>query len=332
MHRIKGLATHVPRGLRAAAGIAVAGIALTPIAWVLYTQWPEVEPYLLEASGMGLLRALGLAVLGLGILGSTWPLIARRLGIALGFAPDLRAFFLSNFLKRAPGMVWYVAGRAYLYRTAPGGVWMVTTATMLENALLLLTGLILALILWPRQLGLPGSWISATMLVSVCIVAALSLYPTGILRLARRFRHGESGDAVPVGGMRLPPANVLSWMGLYALAWIIGGFSLHCFVVAFYPPLSSASLPFTVGVAIVYTLTGFVAFLIPAGLGVKELAGAYLLARVVPTPLAVAVILLFRLNLLVAEAIWLALSYSLDRWGTHLPKSKHESTQVRDEV
>jgi hypothetical protein len=120
-------------------------------------------------------------------------------------------------------------------------------------------------------------------------------------------------------------------MALYAVSWCVGGCSLHFFAAAFYPSLSFESLPFTVGVGVVYTLAGFVAFFVPAGMGVKELAGAYLLRYVMPLPLAAIVVLLFRLNLLVAEAFWLVVSYSLVRWPIRPLESADREVGETDE-
>lgn len=315
MGTMKRLAANLPRGFGAAIGLIIAAVALVPIAWQLCGHWAEVGSYLARINVKGLLAAQMLAVLDLGILASAWLLIAGRLGIAVGIARHLKVFFVSNFTKRVPGLVWYVAARAYAYRTVDGGAWMATTGTLLENALLFLAGMLLALVLWPHQLGLHSSWIPASLLVSISIAVALSMYPAALVRLVRVFHVGKAAHAPKRGVVPLPARSVLSIIVLYTLVWLIGGVSLHCFVAAFDPSVSLAALPFTISVSIVYSLTGFVAFVVPAGLGVKELAGAYVLARLIPPPLAVAVMLLFRVNLLVAEGFWIVLSHCLERWS-----------------
>jgi hypothetical protein len=311
---IKSVVARTGRPLKLAAGIVVAGVALAPLAWQLHEHWAEVQPYLREVSPFSLLAAVAFAVLGLGVLGSVWLMIAASLGITLGVARDFRAFFLSSVLKRVPGGVWYFVGRGYLYRQATGGAWMATTGTVLENALLLFTGLALALIVWPGQLGWDTQWAAGALVVSALLVLGLSLRPTAVVQLLRPVWGRDSHQSSTVRTPRVTTGNVLSWIALYAVSWGVGGCSLHFFVAAFYPSLSLDSLPFTVGVSVVYTLTGFVAFFVPAGMGVKELAGAYLLWHIMPLPLAAIIVLLFRLNLLVAEAFWLAVSCAVVRW------------------
>lgn len=322
---IKRLVTHPPsKSIKTAAGTAIAVVALIPMGWQLYIHQAEVDTYLTNISARMLCIAWGLAALDLGILASIWLLIANRLRIALGFAQDLRAFFFSNFAKRVPGMLWYVAGRAYFYRAGEDGIWMATTGTILENALLLLAGLILALVIWPRQLGLDNSWMFTAFLVSVSIALVFSLWPTAMLQLVHAFRRTfRKESTIPIRTVRLTTKDTLIWIVLYVLVWVVGGVSFHCLVAAFYPSLSVASLPFTLGVSIAYSLSGLVACFVPAGMGVKELTGAYLLSRVLPTPLAVVIVLLFRLNLLLAESFWLVLSYFLERYirlSPHNPK------------
>ena len=328
---IKRVVTRNARPLKLAAGIFAAGLALTPLAWQLYAHWAEVQTYLRQVSPSSLVAAVALAVLGLGVLASVWLMIAASLGITLGLARDFRAFFLSGLLKRLPGGVWYFVGRGYLYRGATGGAWMATTGTVLENALLLFTGLALALIVWPGQLGWDTPWVVRALVVSALLVLALSLRPTAVVQLLRPLWGRDGQPPSTIRTPRVTTGNVLSWMALYAVSWVVGGCSLHFFVAAFYPSLSLESLPFTVGVGLVYTLTGFVAFFVPAGMGVKELAGAYLLMHIMPLPLAAIVVLLFRLNLLVAEAFWLLVSYSLVRWPIRLFESAGREVGENDE-
>lgn len=293
-------------------------IALAPLGWQLYIHQAEVGAYNIAGVNIRMLCiAWGLSVLDLGILASAWLLMVRRLKITLGFVQDLRAFFFSNFAKHIPGIMWYVAGRAYLYRVAEGGVWIATTATLLENTFLLLAGLLLALVMWPRHLWLTDPWMVGIFSVSVGIILIFSLRPASILQLVSLLRRAFRGktNTMPVISIHLAAKDILAWLTLYVLVWVIGGISFHCFIAAFHSSLSASSLPFTLGVSIAYSLSGFIAFFVPAGMGVKELTGAYLLSRVMPAPLSVIVVLLFRLNLLLAEGFWVMMSHSLERWA-----------------
>ena len=302
-------------------GIAVAVTALAPLGWQLYIHQAEAGAYITRVSVRMLCIAWGLAVLDLGILAFAWLLIVHRLKIALGFAQDLRAFFFSNFVKHVPGMMWYIAGRAYLYRATEGGVWIATTATVLENTFLLLAGLLLALVMWPPHLGLNDLWRVGifSLPVGVILIFIFSIRSAAMLQLVSLLRRVfcRKTNTTPILSMHLAAKDILAWLILYILVWMIGGISFHCFIAAFYSSLSAGLLPFTLGVSIAYSLSGFIAFFVPAGMGVKELTGAYLLSHVLPMPLSAIIVLLFRLNLLLAEGFWLMLSHSLERW-THL--------------
>ena len=316
---IKHLAVSIPRPIKAAIGPLVAAIILIPMAWQLYVHWDEVIAYVAGANVKLLIAALGFAILDLGIFGLAWLAIARRLNIALGFVRDLRAFFFSNFMKRVPGMVWYVMGRTYLYRSGEGGIWMATTGTVLENAFLLLAGIFLALILWPHQLRLSNSWVVASLLVILTITIVFLLFPAALLRFVQLFRDEKDESAIQT--VHITGMDIIVWIVLYLLVWLIGGLSFYCFVSAFDASISRASLLFVLGVSTLYSLTGFVAFFVPGGMGAKELAGALLLRNIIAPHLGLTVMLLFRLNLLVAEGIWLALSALLER-AVHRPSLK----------
>jgi len=299
-------------------GVVIAAAILIPMSWQLYTHRTEVGAYLVHIDVRMLFVALSLGILDLGILAFAWLLIANRLGITLGLRRDLKAFFFSNLAKRIPGMVWYLAGRAYLYRTADGGIWVATTGTMLENSLLLLGGLLLALIVLPRQFGLNNVWILFALAAVILISLVLSLRPSTLWEFAQLL---QLKDKIrPTIVLRIPTWDILLWFTLYMLVWIVGGLAFHCFVAAFYPALTLASFPFTLGVSTAYSLSGLIAFLLPAGLGIKELTGVYLLSRLLPMPLAIVIVLLFRIKLLLAEGLWLVLSYCFERWERQPPR------------
>lgn len=301
---------NLPGYLKVIGGIGIVLVIMVPLGIQVFRQWAQVSVFLVRVQYQWLLASLASAVLSLGILGVAWILIAGALKISMGVFTDIRIYFTSNFAKRIPGTVWYVAGRAYLYRAKANGAWLVATGILLENALLLIAGLLLASILWPWQLALNVSaWIPVTLLIAVGIVILVCRYPTVFVRAVATIGRRKWDDQSSLAELRLPARDLLIWTILYLLEWIGGGISLYCFVRAFYPALNASDLPLMLGVATGYGLSGFIGFFIPAGMGVKEFAGSYLLARFIPLPLAIVIILLFRVNLLVAEMFWLILSY-----------------------
>jgi hypothetical protein len=313
MEHIKGENEYIYPIFRKIFGVVIGAAILMPMSWQLYTHKAEAFAYLAHINVKMLFIALVLDILDLGILAAAWLLIANKLGIALGLYRDLKAFFFSNLAKHIPGMIWYLAGRAYLYRTLDGGIWIATTGTILENSLLILGGLLVALIVLPRQFELDNYWILFALPTVVLIFLMLSLRPSMLWEFGRLFQ--RKGKIKPTFAPQIPIRDILLWFTLYMLVWIMGGLAFHCFVAAFYPALTLASFPFTLGVSTAYSLSGLIAFILPAGLGIKELTGVYLLGHLLPAPFAIIIMLLFRVKLLLAESFWLVLSYCFERWA-----------------
>jgi glycosyltransferase 2 family protein len=305
--RIKHQWGELPKRLKGALGLVVMIFALIPLGWQLYRQRQMVVPHILAADWKSLLISWGFAVLDLGILAYMWLLIARRFGITLGAWQDLRIFFLSNFAKRVPGMVWYIAGRAYMYRDKRAGSGLATTGVLIENVYLFVTGLGVALLLWPQATESQFAWAGVFFLLLLAIIL-FALYPTVFVDLILRLKGEKETGPTRRLVNHLPLKVIMSWLSMYLFVWIIGGFCFYFFIKAFVPDLTPEQMPYVIGTSTAYSLSGFVAFFVPAGMGVKEMTGSYLISRFTPFSLAIVIMLLFRLNLLLAEIFWLFLS------------------------
>lgn len=140
--------------------------------------------------------------------------------------------------------------------------------------------------------------------VSMGLVALHPRVFGALLRSAARFTHRTQG---PGFYFPEPPTYpvALSLLALYVGVWLVAALALFATLRAV-SPVSAEQLPAVAGAWGIAFLSGYVAPLLPAGLGVREATASALLSGIVPLPIAVATAVLFRLLLTVAEALCLA--------------------------
>ncbi len=225
-----------------------------------------------------------------------WRLIMRRFGDPLS-VPESAVIWFSTILGRyVPGSVAMVVGRIGLCRKHGIPASATLASIVYENALILITAVILAAASVPFWPPFPFEEYAA-LLVLLAPLCLILLHPTIFARVAnaalRRFDRGPLGATLPFG-------QVLALIPYYLGGWVILGlgFAALCEAVA---PISWGDVPPLVGGYAFAWEIGFLALVTPSGLAVKE-AALYAVARLVfPPPIAAAVVVLSRLWQTLAE-------------------------------
>lgn len=276
---------------------ALLGLALfsTMIVFVIHSLYSEGSTLLARLThvnplGIGLSFVLYSFALALAALG--WSAIASRITNVKNLRRHIKVYCYTNLARRIPGFLWYVAGRAYLYRRDGVNLIPISSASAIEMILIILSGLISYLVwglsYWPAHL----SW-GLVLGIGVGLVA---VHP-------RVFRWvlGKLGYADTVGYIRY--RDVSSWLIIYASIWLLGGLTLLSVIYAIQP----VDLTQSPGIIAAWSLSGAVSTLVvflPAGLGVREATLSVLLLPFIPAPLAVTVALIMRVLLTLYEIVW----------------------------
>lgn len=276
-------------------------------AWFLWGQLDELRryPWQLEpapfAAGAlwGAVYFAGLAV--------CWTLLLRTMGGAARAVP-LGAgahIWLSTMLARyVPGNVWHIVGRVALAGRLGVSRGQVAASATVEQLLTLMGALAvfgLSLPLWRGGAG-PEAWL-------------LLLVPAGLALLHPRILGALMGWAARRLGrpeLAWPYAypTMLGLLGAYALANLAAGVALYVIVGAL-DRVEPGQAAFLAGAAALAWALGYLSFLTPSGLGVREAALAALLAQALPLPVALAASLAHRLALTLGEVIAVAASFML---------------------
>jgi uncharacterized membrane protein YbhN (UPF0104 family) len=277
------------------------------LGWALYGNWGEIRTYQWSFDYPLLALSLGLMLASLSLYSWQWKFSLQRLGAAIGFIKVLRIHFIGNLGRYIPGKVWQFLGWFYLFERE--GVSPVQTLTSIAINLVLqnMIGLALAFVVLA---GLHAAELSGRLLPFLAAIplGLVVIQPSVLEKLLnwglRLFRRG------PVV-IELTAWDMARFAALHLLCWLGYGLAFYLFTRALYPvPLER--LPALVGIFAGAWVIGFLSFLAPGGLGVREGILVYLLGFYLPSHVAIVVTLLSRLWVTAAELMGTALAVGFD--------------------
>ena len=288
--------------LQVAVPAVIFALCFSVLGYSLYKNWTalaafqwKINYFQMALSFIFYTFDLTLAVLG-------WSLIVSKLAGFSNLRKNLKIYCYSNMARRLPGTVWYIIGRAYLYEQQGIAKSVISIGSLLEMVLIILSG-IFAYFLFLPFLSPISALRNPLPLIAILLLGLLLTHPAILRAILQRFAQAKAPD-------NLRYRDTLAWLGIYIVVWVVGGLVLYSAVNVFYP-LPLTQLPGVIGA---WTLSGVAAslvFLIPSGLGIRELTLSFLLSHYIPTPLAIMVALGMRVGLTVYEAFWAAVALKL---------------------
>ncbi|MPV38968.1 lysylphosphatidylglycerol synthase domain-containing protein [Georgenia subflava] len=270
----------------------------------LYLQWPAVSDALAEIPLGAAVASVVAAALAVSISGQQQRSILAALGHRLPLRPWMRVFYLAQLGKYVPGTAWAYVAQMELGRKKGIDRASSVLAILLGAGLTVLLALVAGLLV----LGAPSlSWLPVAAQVAVVVLAAaavlvLAVRPGVVGAVTRRVPALASrlGEVFPAAGS-LRPA-----IGWSAAAW--GAYGVHLWLLAAPTGLTGADgLRLAVGGFAIAWVCGFLAVLVPAGVGVREAVLVGLLAGSIGSGPALAVAVLSRFLIIAAEVGLLAL-------------------------
>lgn len=256
-------------------------------------EW-RVRPVPLALSFVAYSVALGMAIWA-------WGQIMNTLGTPVRWRQHIRIYCITNLARRLPGVLWHVVGRVALYDEKEASKTVISVGSGLELILTALSGLGVGIMAWPGSVD--------QLFHPMWIVGGLAL---GLLAVHPRVLHvllTRLGVSVGASG-ELRYRQVLGWLLIYGLIWLMGGLVLFALIETIYP-VSLEWLPRTVGAWSLSGMVAVVAAVLPVGLGFRELTLSLLLATFLPEGIALVTAILSRLLLTLYELIWALITH----WG-----------------
>ena len=232
----------------------------------------------------------------------------------VSFGTAFTLFHLANITRYLPGRIWGVvrllslSHQFGLSKAAVG-----SSLTLRVGVETVLGGLIgLSLLFSPKiretTVGILASFSGRTLLLTFVVVGLLAGLLFCIPKLADRVKAFLKTLRQLVKKSRLW-GNVLA---VHSLLWICQGFAFFLFVKSFAPVQWADAGVLTACFAFAW-IVGFLSFLTPGGLGIREGLLGVLLANYMPATQATLVALLCRLWMLSAEMLLALIAFWIDR-------------------
>jgi uncharacterized membrane protein YbhN (UPF0104 family) len=277
----------------------------------LYGNWQEVRTYRWSFNYPLLALSLGVMLASLSLYAWQWRFSLQKLGAAIGFLKVLRIYFVANLGRYIPGKVWQFMGWFYLLEREGVSPVQTLPSMAINQILQNMTGLALAAIVLGKMLGKTLSCPTGGWLLPFLIVIPLGLIviqPPVLERLLNWGLHLFRRGSVAI---ELTAWDLACFTAVHLLVWLCYGLAFYLFTRALYPvPLER--LPALVGIFAGAWVIGFLSFLAPGGLGVREGILVYLLGFYLPPHVAIVVTLLSRLWVTATELMGMALAFGFD--------------------
>jgi glycosyltransferase 2 family protein len=249
---------------------ALQAVVLIGAGYYLYRQiaphWPEIRGRQFAWRLTPLILGSGIVVLTLAVLLAAWITSLRWCAARISALDAAKVWFTSNLARFLPGGVWQFASLAVMssrYGVSP----TVTTATvLLEQVVLLLTGLAVVAVFTPAVLQ--AAWWQGALVAGVALGVLMLALPGG--RVGRWLsRHIPSLSLV---WSQLGPAQLVLFFFILIVPWILYGTAFRLLAIGLLGATVSAPLGFYIAAFTGSYLAGVIAVFAPAGLLVREAA------------------------------------------------------------
>ena len=229
--------------------------------------WPAIQARRLTWHAIPLLAGSLLVWANLALLLAAWTVSLRWCAQRIRYRDAARVWFTANLARFLPGAVWQFASLAVM-STRYGLSTMAATATvLLEQVVLLFTGLLVLAALTPSVLH--ATWWQAALVVAT-ILGAVALAvprPGGRLGLWIETRV----PAVRLVWSQLGPAQLGAFTLMLALPWLLYGVAFRLLALGLLDHPAGSWSDYVVAFTGSY-VAGIIAVFAPAGLLVREAA------------------------------------------------------------
>lgn len=270
----------------------------------LYKEWSAVASGDWEVGWSKLALSALLLFCAYLALAQAWRLIIAGFKIEVPYSGAFRVMYLAQLGRYIPGKIWQMVGMVSLAKQigvpssvslasfALGQIYFLPAAFLLIPLLLGDTGKFEQFKIAGDLFYLAAALIMAFFLVVFIMPRGLNWLLNKTLKLLKR----DPVDYNPAFG------NRSAIFILYIFSWILMGLSFKLFVKAVSPEIE-ISYPFAAGTYIASYVIGYLSFIAPGGLGVREAVMAGILKSLIPFPSATLIALANRFFITVAETL-----------------------------
>lgn len=239
-----------------------------------------------------------------------WHWILKQFNKSIPFTDSAKIWFGSQTIKYIPGKIWFLLGRFYLANkllTYP----MIFLASFIEILLMLISGTLIFLIFGKffEWINLPLYLQSEYFILLMLVGAVVAIHPFFLQIyqniLSRLFKQSKEK-------IRLNFIFLLILLPVYGINWLLFGFASYLVIVSFFK-LAISYLTQVIGIFAISYVIGFLSFLTPGGIGVRESVQVYFLAKMIPDPITALVAIISRIFWISCELLGAGIFVGLKR-------------------
>ena len=280
--------------------------------WKIFTDFDQIKNIQWKLDTKDTILLLATLLLGPFVNTISWHLYTKALGGNISFLDNSKIWTISNAARFIPGSIWQYAGRVYLLSQKGVSKTFTTTALVLE-AFFNIGGasviVLLALKLFPLNIPIYIQKGLFPLVIFLCIVLIL-LTGSRVKFIEKTIRELLKNDSLKINKIQK------RWLPLIAISvftqFLLTGLSLYFISLGLGVNSSAGVIPY-IGIYAASWLVGYLTFLAPSGLGLREASIAGLMSLYAPLALGSLIAILFRLATLVSEAIMIAVIFVLTR-------------------
>ncbi len=237
-----------------------------------------------------------------------WQRALESVGVRARYWPVGKVWMNGEIIRYIPGNVWSVVGRVAMAPKLGIERVVVFSSMVLETFALIVTaaGLSALMLIGYPDFLFPGR--GALLVIAALLCVLMSFRSISHWFVTMVYRIVRKKDRVPAtGGL----GRSFIWM---SLAWLVFATFQVCTVKALGLPLNdSTDAVVLAGVFLLSWLVGYLSFITPSGLGVREAVLAFLLAPFMGTGEAILLAVVSRVAMIVIELVALAIVNAVAR-------------------
>jgi uncharacterized membrane protein YbhN (UPF0104 family) len=292
------------RGLHAGIAIVVVlGVALAVVAAV--GDFPSVDWRFRPAALVLAILTFSLYLLG---SGEIWRRLLRTLGPELPPLKGDTIWFASCLGRYVPTALLLPMLRMAMAEREGVAKRITLASVAYELALFFTASVIIGAYFVITLPTLDGVWQRYLVLV-LPVLALVAVHPRVFHPLADLALKRMGRAPLPLS---LPAMRTLEFVGLYAVACLMAGISVYFLAQSIFP-VGAENLPTVVSSYAVANTVAILAFVLPGGLGAREVSMAAALAPVMPTAPAIAIAVLSRILQVALEVLFASAGILLRR-------------------
>ncbi len=235
-----------------------------------------------------------------------WHTILKKLFVKIDFLKTYKIRAITELGRYLPGKIWHLVGRTYYAKTLKISPLRILTSVAIELGVNTIAGLIIFLIALPF-------FFRAEVIIKILPFAVL--IPLGLFMIHPKILNKIINFGLKILKkkrikLHIRYRDMLLLIILYSFFWLVAGFAFFLLVNSIYS-ISISNFFVIAGIYAVAWVVGFLSFITPGGIGVREGILAGLLSLYMPFSIAIIISLVARIWTIIAELLFAGASLKI---------------------